>query len=222
MCPESAKENHRGRAFHFLSIEVKGASGEIANWTAHRQNFNTASQALHNMYFFMNEAGPETLEAFYKQVRFYSVVATSGIFHVRVHRAIKLEKGRIRTDYPLGFVYDVVHDHKAECTRAKATCIINNILFEYGVKVLQPLLAQTMESVWGKLNALQLSSERDGLLDEAEERRSLGRAASRKARNNSPRSWTSRKAPSVHAANSSFVRQDLDNFTVNSSSPSRA
>ncbi len=200
MCPESAKETNRARAFHFLSIEVKGAPGKIEDWTAHRRNFSTASQALHNMYFFMNEAGQEMLEAFYKQVRFYSVVANSGIFHVRVHRAIKLEKGRIRKNYPLGFVYDVVHNHEAGYTRAEATGIIKNILVEYGVKVLQPLLARAMENVWGKLDAQQPSPEMNGLFDEAEERRSQRRAASRKGRDNSPRSRTSRKAPSVYAA----------------------
>lgn len=203
MCPESAKEANRARAFHFLSIEVKGASGEIANWTAHRQNFNTASQALHNIYFFMNEAGKEMVEKFYEEVRFYSVVATSGVFHVRVHRAIKLQKGRIRKDYPLGFVYDKVYHHDgAGYTRAKATGIIRNILVEYGVKVLQPLLARTMEIVWEKLDTLQLSPDRNGLLDEAEEQRSQGRAASRQGRDESARPQTSRKASSLQAPNS--------------------
>ena len=93
MCPEAHREGQGDRAFHFLSIEVKGAAGDVANCRAHRQNFNTATQALHNMFIFMRMAGNELLDAFFKKVRFYSVVATSRTFCVRVHRAVRVEKG---------------------------------------------------------------------------------------------------------------------------------
>lgn len=222
MCPESAKETDGARAFHFLSIEAKGASGQIANWTAHRQNLNTATHALHNMYFFMSEAGPDILEAFYKKVRFYSVVATGVDLHVRVHRAVEVPKGRgrIRPDYPLGFVYDVVYHHKgAGYTRAKATGIIRNILIEYGVKILRPLLAQTMEQVCDRLNTLQLSPKSNGLTNEAEAQRSRGRAASRQTRDASATRRRARKASSVQAPNASLTRQELENSTVSSLTP---
>jgi len=209
MCPESDKEDKRDRAFHFLSIEVKGTSGPLGNQVAHRQNFNTATQALHNIYVFMDLAGPEALRAFYKKVRFYSVVATGLVFHVRVHRAIELKKGRIEKSYPLGFVYDIIHNHQGgDYTKNAATGIIKNILIEYGTKILQPLLAKTLEKVWDNLQ-----SQQDGLADEVEQHRSHGRAASRNGRDASAAS-RSRKTPSIRGADTSFTRRELDGLTV--------
>jgi hypothetical protein len=59
MCAELAKEANDGRAFHFFWMEVKGAQGDLANRVAYCQNFNTASQGLHNMYVFMKKADKE-------------------------------------------------------------------------------------------------------------------------------------------------------------------
>lgn len=218
MCPESSKEVKRDRAFHFLSVEVKGASGPLANWVAHRQNFNTATQALHNIYVFMNLAGKEALNMFYEKVRFYSVVATGFSFHVRAHRAVELKEGRIEKNYPLGFEYDVIYNHQSEgggYTKAKATAIIRNILIEYGIKTLQPLLKTTMKNVWDSLQ-----SEKNGLPDEAEEQRTRGRTASRHSRGAPAESRLSRKTPSIQAPNASFAREQLDRFTVDSESSS--
>ncbi len=92
MYPESSKQVKRDGAFHFLSIEAKGASGEIENWTAHQQNFYTVTQALHNLYFFITLAGEEVVEHFYKKIRFFSVIVISKAFHVHVHRAIKTDE----------------------------------------------------------------------------------------------------------------------------------
>ena len=36
------------RAFHFISIKVKGKRGKTGNYKAAGQNLNSASQALHN------------------------------------------------------------------------------------------------------------------------------------------------------------------------------
>jgi hypothetical protein len=48
------------------------------------------------------------LQEFYKEARFYSIVATSSDFQVRIHRARELSHGRIKDDYPLEFVYEVM------------------------------------------------------------------------------------------------------------------
>lgn len=188
MCPEVFKEDTCDRAFHFLSIEAKGVSGETSNWKAHRQNHNTASQALHNIFFFMNMA--QELEAFYETVRFYSVVATSSTFHVRVHRAVNVDSGRIRSDYPLAFKYDVVVNCGTDYTRATATRIIHNILVEYGLKTLLPLLERTVIKVREKLQAGPGGHDRGSELQEAqkaaEEERGRQRAESRLDRETTP------------------------------------
>ena len=226
MCPESSQEVKRDRAFHFLSIEVKGASGALANWIAHRQNFNTATQALNNIYVFMNMAGDEALKTFYDRVRFYSVVATGWSFHVRAHRAIELKEGRIEKNYPLGFEYDVVYNHQSEggYTKATATTIVRNILIEYGIKTLKPLLTLNMKKVLDKLQSEKIN----GLQYEAEKQRTRGRTASRQSRAASVSSRPSRKTPvrktpptSTQALDASFARKAIDRFTVSSStSPS--
>lgn len=229
MCPEVFKEDKCDRAFHFLSIEAKGASGEIANWKAHRQNFNTATQALHNIYFFMKMAGEKELEVFYKTVRFYSVVATSTTFYVRVHRAVEVEEGRIEDDYPLGFLYEVVYNHKGEgYTKAVATQIIKNILVKYGVTVLQPLLQRTMAKVWKQLRArpIQSSLQNGSELQqearvEAEEHRDRQRAESRQGRDiPAPGSRTSRKTSLTQKPDASFTRESLGNLNMDGTSSS--
>ncbi len=241
MCPEKFREDKCDRAFHFLSIEAKGASGKIANWDAHRQNFNTATQALHNIYFFMKMVGGKELEQFFTKVRFYSVVATSSIFHVRVHRAIEIEDedGRIEEDYPLAFLYDEVCHKGDDFTRAFATRLIRNILVEYGVKTLQPLLEKTMKSVWESLrvrpnqNNVQIEpesqpTEETAEVQEASEaanvqqaqkaaevQRGQQRAKSRRGRGATQGAQgLPRKKRQTQDTNKSFTREQLGNITL--------
>jgi hypothetical protein len=213
MCPELFMEKKRDRAFHFLSIEAKGAKGDLANWKAIRQNFNTATQALHNIYFFMNKAGEEYLKEFYKKVRFYSVVATSTTFYVRVHRAIKVDKGRIKPNYPLGFVFDdVLHHQGSDYTRTKATGIIKNILMEYGIVTLLPLLKKTMEKFWE--NLLEQNKVSEGAPNAAENQRGRQRAKSRRGRGAQAASGRSRKKPRTQETDTSFTAGELDNLIM--------
>ena len=72
MCPENFKLDREDRAFHFFSIEAKDTKAGSSNEIAINQNFNTASQALHNIYRFMAKAGK--LDIFYEKIRFYSIV----------------------------------------------------------------------------------------------------------------------------------------------------
>ncbi len=148
MCAELAKDANDGRAFHFFSMEVKGAQGDLANRAAYCQNFNTATQALHNMYLFMEKAGME--DAFFATVRFFSVIATTACFKVRVHRAVKRisERGRIHPDYPLDFKFDELFETgKGNYTRGLVSGIVKNIFSQYGVKILLPLLKSAVEAV---------------------------------------------------------------------------
>jgi hypothetical protein len=230
MCPESSKQVKRDRAFHFLSFEVKGASGEVENWTANEQNLNTATLALHNMYFFMRMAGEKELQDFYAKVRFFSVVATTKAFHVRVHRAIKIDEaeGRIEDDYPLGFVYDVLYSHEGGTyTRATAAGIVQNILTKYAVKILHPILKKAMDKAWPLYRAgLRQNGPRadsqlhSRLQQEAETHRHRERAQSRRSHEPSATAQPSRKLPSLPAQDTSFARKGVDNLSVGGSSSS--
>ena len=149
MCPENFKLDKEDRAFHFFSIEAKDTKAASATEVAINQNFNTASQALHNIYLFMAKAGKQDI--FYEKVRFYSVVATSIGFRLRVHRATKLSKGRILPNYPLGFHFDEICSMTGRYTKGKVVRIVENILVEYGIKILKRILEDTVEIVLAKL-----------------------------------------------------------------------
>jgi len=146
MCPEISKENKDRRAFHFFSLEAKGSQFSVGDTVGNRQNFNTASQALHNIYMFMAKANE--LEIFLSKVRFYSAMATSSGFEIRVHRAVLVdEEVRIRPDYPLGFRFEEIYHTDGKFTRAEISSVVKNILVNYGVKILLPILKSAVKVV---------------------------------------------------------------------------
>lgn len=153
MCPEvTTDEKGERRAFHFFSLEAKKPDAHKGESLASLQNLNTATQALHNIYVFMKRAQME--KAFFEKVRFYSIIATSQVFEVRVHRAVELDADvHIQHDYPLGFRHDVLLKIKSEhYEKAKVFHIVRNILTGYGVKILHPLLKRAVEKVLRKLS----------------------------------------------------------------------
>jgi hypothetical protein len=149
MCPEGKGSGQVDRAFHFFSIEVKGKLGKIGNNEAEFQNLNTASQALHNMYLFMKKA--DDVDTFLNKVRFFSIVATAQSFEVRVHRAVQLDSGDViaGSNYNIGFNFDnVAVVVGSDYTKEKVSRIVYNILFNYGVKILHPILKDAVEAVF--------------------------------------------------------------------------
>ena len=78
------------RVFHFLTIEAKKAMTPINDLKAFYQSLNNASQALHNMYEFLKDAGPKHENDFFTKVRFFSVVASSEGLTIRIHRATEI------------------------------------------------------------------------------------------------------------------------------------
>ncbi|KAI4160478.1 MAG: hypothetical protein LQ342_005711 [Letrouitia transgressa] len=87
-CFENSSSN-ASRVFHFLAIEAKKAMLDLDSPQALHQCLNNASQALHNMFEFFRDAGPEHEQVFYSKVRFFSVVANRKGIIVRIHRAVR-------------------------------------------------------------------------------------------------------------------------------------
>ncbi len=87
-CFENSSSN-ASRVFHFLAVEAKKAMLDLDSPQALHECLNDASQALHNMFEFFRDAGPEHEEVFYNKVRFFSVVANRKGIVVRIHRAIR-------------------------------------------------------------------------------------------------------------------------------------
>lgn len=87
-CFENSSSN-ASRIFHFFAVEAKKAMLDLDSPQALHQCLNNASQALHNMFEFFRDAGPEHEQVFYDKVRFFSVVANRKGIIVRIHRAIR-------------------------------------------------------------------------------------------------------------------------------------
>ena len=102
------------RVFHFLTLEAKNAMTNIDADKAKYQCLNSASQALHNMYEFFNDAGSEHKKIFFDKVRFFSVVANRQGMLVRIHRALEIPEdahpGSLimpdQPEYRLNFEYE--------------------------------------------------------------------------------------------------------------------
>lgn len=134
------------RAFHFFALEVKGKQGKIDDSVAEFQNLNTASQALYNMYRCLKEVND--LDTFFKEVRFFSAVATTEGFSLRLHRPIRLRSIQCnKPEYPIGFKFAQVIKIRGDYSKSKVTGIVYNILFKYGVERLYPILKKTVQTL---------------------------------------------------------------------------
>lgn len=87
-CFENSSSN-ASRVCHFLAVEAKKAMLDLDSPQALHQCLNNASQALHNMFEFFRDVGPEYEQIFYNKVRFFSVVANRKGIVVRIYRAIR-------------------------------------------------------------------------------------------------------------------------------------
>lgn len=87
-CFEDSSAN-ASRVFHFLAVEAKRPTLDLGFPQTLHQCLNSASQALHNMFEFFRDAGPEHERVFYDKVRFFSIEATIKGIIVRIHRAIR-------------------------------------------------------------------------------------------------------------------------------------
>ena len=143
-CFENRFEN-ASRVFHFLAIEAKKAMLDLDSPQALHQCLNDASQALHNMFEFFRDAGPEHEQVFYDKVRFFSVVATRKGLIVRIHRAVRKPDDADplelvipdRPDYRLEFEFREFHriGEADEFSRTKALVVVKKI-FKYAADVL--------------------------------------------------------------------------------------
>lgn len=100
------------RIFHFLTVEAKKAIIRIEEPKALHQCLKSASQALHNIFEFFRDAGPQHEKIFFDKVRCFSAVANGEGILIRIHRAIQLSHKDLRLfvmpdepNYRLRFVH---------------------------------------------------------------------------------------------------------------------
>ncbi|KAI9874696.1 MAG: hypothetical protein M1830_009389 [Pleopsidium flavum] len=203
MFPEGEIVSKSERAFHFFALEVKGKRGTIDNTVAEFQNLNTASQGLYNMYRCLKEAND--LDTFFKEVRFFSALATTESFSLRVHRPLRLRSSRSNNpEYPIGFGFAQVIRIRGDYSKSKVLGIMHNILSRYGVERLYPILKRTMRT----LLELDSSSASQSSLDEL----NPGLASQ-----SSPRKRTAENLDDSFNSLASSQRRRVDNLNVHDS-----
>lgn len=169
VCCEGLGGSKRTRAFPFFTIEAKNSLASIHDRAALHQNLNNASQALHNMYEFLKEAGEDQEKEFFEKVRFFSAVAMYEGVVIRIHWAKKTDKNTMykpilgannREDYPLQFEYEQFWPRndsqpagsKPYLDRQTIVQQIENIVSSYGANDLFPLLQRAAKRVAEKFS----------------------------------------------------------------------
>ena len=200
---EGFQEWKKERAFHFFSMEVKGKRGQNDNNQAQFQNLNTASQALVNIYRCMKEVND--LDTYFKDVRVFSAVATVHGLWIRIHRPVRFEKDScFDPSYPFGFEFDELECLSQRYSRHRATNIVFNLLCNYGLRKLHPILKRTIEKL---LRLHPHKTTRPSMQD-------LQRAAEIQAQVSSGRK---RRAPDLRDSLTSNSKRRLDNISIDDS-----
>lgn len=169
VCYEGIAEAHQFRAFHFFMIEAKNTYKSILDPVSQYQVLNSASQSLHNMYEFFNEAGPEHLASFFDKVRVFTAVSTTEGIIIRIHRAclvgdfrnesisqqnLPAPKFPILPDYPLQFEYDIYLKAIADAfSREQVLSALETIMIKYGAGILLKTLKDAADDVIKKFRA---------------------------------------------------------------------
>ncbi|KAI9873655.1 MAG: hypothetical protein M1830_010745 [Pleopsidium flavum] len=145
------------RLFHFFTIEAKKAHISADDNVGKRQSLNNASQALHNMFEFFRDAGPQHQDDFFTKVRFFSVVASTEGLTIRIHRATRDAAGwaliiKNRPEYPLKFKYrEFFTIQRKDFGRETVLETFKKILIGYGANELRPLLHKAAAAIMEKL-----------------------------------------------------------------------
>ena len=210
--PEGNQEFQDQHAFHFFFMEVKGKRGTIDNQKAQFQNLNTASQAVYNIYRCMKRVND--LDTFFKEIRIFSASTTVAGLSIRVHRPRRLRNVEQcnKREYPIAFQFDELGSIKGDYSRAQALSIVYNILYEYGIRVLHPILKTTIETLL-KLyprdasgSSLQALEEAATTIDETDSPPASQHSSGRK-----------RRAPNLGDSFTSNSRRRLGSFNINDS-----
>lgn len=160
MCYEGKANAQQLRAFHFFMIESKNSWKTFLEPGSQYQVLNSASQSLHNMYEFFNEAGPKHLAKFFDKVRVFTAVSTTEGIIIRIHRAclarqfrgrnsaVPAPKFPILPNYPLQFEYDIYHMINSEnFTAGIVAAALETVMIHYGVGTLFGLLKDAADDI---------------------------------------------------------------------------
>ena len=96
----------------------------------------------------------DELPTFFRDVRFFTVVAPAKTFEVQIHRAYQAlgnTNNQVLESFTVGYRFDMLTELEGrDYTQAAVTGIVYNILFKYGVEKLLPILKQCVAKVLEK------------------------------------------------------------------------
>lgn len=152
-CYEDLYGSGESKAFPFFTLRAKRSQTVTTDSTALYQSLNNASQALHNMFEFFNDAGPQHTAQFFSEVRIFSAVASTEGLLVLIHRAVQVAEDRINIPgYPLRFEFrEYASIPRETFDREPVVKLFSKILVNYGVDKLFGLLQDAAETLAGKL-----------------------------------------------------------------------
>lgn len=127
------------RCFPFMFIEAKRGYHDLT--LAVYANMHSASQALLNIYAWMERAGHEDI--FFNDVRLFSIAINAEKAIVRVHRAESLGEHGLR------YLFDELCEIKTS-ERDEICVLIRNIILQYGAGKLRGILRAAFKEVSGE------------------------------------------------------------------------
>ena len=153
-----------GRAFPFLTLEVKGQTGSISGKEASLQSVNEAAHALFNIWQFMKEE--ETMcKLFFEKVRVFTAGGHGNKFWFRMHRA-ENNSIKISEDYPLRFVFhDLIQFEGADYTQHRIQALVQNII-QWSIRNLLPLLQKAVDHACEHSDTISARSIKDPAIAE--------------------------------------------------------
>ena len=128
------------RCFPFFFLEAKAR--EISLEQAEQKNLHSTSQALFNIHKWLRTANMET--EFFRDVRVFSLVMNSRTFRIRVHHAHRARKEKI---IKLEYTFDEVCDERIDDRKEYFCATIHNVLHDYGIKILLPILKKAYDTI---------------------------------------------------------------------------
>jgi hypothetical protein len=124
------------RCFPFFFMEVKRAADNLES--AFRANLLSASQALYNIFIWMDRAGQQ--KDFFDHVRIFTMDLNAQEIHLRMHRAVRDEENFLT--YQFTDIASLVGYNKDQ-----ACHLVRNVLMEYAEKELHGILKSTFQEV---------------------------------------------------------------------------
>ena len=154
------ENQYPSKVFHFFALEATSSAKSVDDPENLYKSLNNASQALNNLYEFLQDAGSKHKRIFFDRVRFFSAVANAHGMIVRIHKATEVppdaDEDRLilpdRPEYRLQFEYqEFSRLVGCDFTREAVIEILRKVC-KYAVEELSVFISQAAEDLVNNLH----------------------------------------------------------------------